>query len=144
MHHYPSDYIVSTETVRDSTLLVWDRPTIRRLAMLYPRLMDNGLVIAAEYLTFYVAAHIALTSHTAAQRLAAILLNLTRGIGRIVPNGIELEVSNEELAQAANVTHFTASRLINQWQKQGAVIKTRGKIVLCSPEKLAFAETDSE
>ncbi|HLK53027.1 MAG TPA: cyclic nucleotide-binding domain-containing protein [Candidatus Angelobacter sp.] len=55
----PSDYIVSTETVKDSTMLIWDRPTIRRLAGRYPQLIENVLVTAAEYLTFYVATHVA-------------------------------------------------------------------------------------
>jgi CRP-like cAMP-binding protein len=135
----PSDYIVSTETVRDCTILVWDRSVIRRLALSYPRLLDNALGIAAEYLTFYVATHVALTCHTAPQRLAAILVNLAQGIGHKVPRGMELDVTNEELAQAANVTHFTASRLISQWQRQGALVKTRGKILLRSPEKLLLA-----
>jgi CRP-like cAMP-binding protein len=134
-----SDYIVSTETVKDCTILVWDRPTIRRLAISYPRLLDNALDMAAEYLTFYVATHVALTCHTAPQRLAAILVNLAQGIGHKVPKGVELDVTNEELAQAANVTHFTASRLISQWQRQGALVKTRGKILLRSPGKLFLA-----
>lgn len=132
----PSDYIVSTEIVRDSTALVWDRPAIRRLAVRYPQLLENALITASEYLTFYVATHVALTCHTAQQRLAAILANLAQGIGHKVPAGIELDVTNEELAEAANVTHFTASRLISQWQKQGALVKTRGKILLHSPGKL--------
>lgn len=136
---YPANYIVSTEAVRDSTMLVWDRPTIRQLAARFPRLLENSLHSASEYLTFYVATHIALTSQTAEQRLAALLLNLTRGLGRVVPNGVELDISNEELAQAANVTHFTASRLISHWQKQGVLVKTRRKILLCSPEKLHFS-----
>jgi CRP/FNR family transcriptional regulator, nitrogen oxide reductase regulator len=135
----PSDYIVSTETVKDSTLLVWDRPAIRRLAVRYPRLLDNALITAAEFLTFYVATHVALTCHTAPQRLAAILVNLAQGIGHKIPAGVELDVTNEELAQAANVTHFTASRLLNQWQRQGALVKTRGKILLRSPEKLLLS-----
>src|SRR5262249_3775333 len=37
MQRRPSDYIASTETVKDSTVLMWNRPTIRRLAMRYPR-----------------------------------------------------------------------------------------------------------
>jgi CRP-like cAMP-binding protein len=135
----PSDYIVSTETVKDSTMLVWDRPTIRRLAARYPRLLDNALVTAAEFLTFYLATHVALTCHTAPQRLAAILVNLAQGIGHKIPTGVELDVTNEELAQAANVTHFTASRLLNHWQGQGALVKTRGKILLLSPESLLLA-----
>lgn len=130
----PSDYIVSTETVKDSTLLIWDRPTIRRLAVRYPQLLENALITASEYLTFYVATHVALTCHTAQERLAAILVNLAQGIGHKVTAGVELDVTNEELAQAANVTHFTASRFISQWQRQGALVKTRGKILLRSPE----------
>src|SRR5207302_11128792 len=39
----PSDYLVSTETVKDSTMLVWERPVIRRLALRYPQLLDNTL-----------------------------------------------------------------------------------------------------
>jgi len=135
----PSDYIVNTETVKDSTMLVWERPAIRRLALRYPRLLDNALLTAAEFLTFYIATHVALTSHTAPQRLAAILVNLAHGVGQKVPTGVELDVTNEELAQAANVTHFTASRLISQWQKQGALVKTRGKILLLSPANLLLA-----
>jgi CRP-like cAMP-binding protein len=132
----PSDYIVSAETVKDSTVLVWERPVIRRLAIRYPRLLENALDMAAEYFTFYLATHVALTCHTAPQRLAAILVNLAQGIGRRAPKGVELDVTNEELAQAANVTHFTASRLISQWQRQGVLVKTRGKILLRNPEKL--------
>jgi len=135
----PSDYIVSTETVKDNTILVWDKPAIRRLAMRYPRLLDNALNTAAEYFTFYVATHVALTCHTAPQRLAAILVNLAQGIGRKVSKGMELDVTNEELAEAANVTPFTASRLISQWQRRGALVKTRGKILLQSPGKLLLS-----
>jgi CRP-like cAMP-binding protein len=135
----PSTYIVSTETVKDSTMLVWERPAIRRLALRYPRLLDNAFVLAAEFLTFYVTTHVALACHAAPQRLAAILLNLAQGVGQKVPSGIELDVTNEELAQAANVTHFTTSRLLNHWQRQGALVKTRGKILLLSPENLLLA-----
>lgn len=132
----PSDYIVSTETVRDSTIFVWDRATIRRLVIRYPQLLENALLTATEYLTFYVATHVALTCHTAEERVAAVLLNLAQGIGHPISDGVELNVSNEELAEAANVTHFTASRLLSEWQRRGALLKTRGKVLLRFPEKL--------
>lgn len=139
MQHRPSDYIVSTETVRDSSMLRWDRATIRRLATRYPRLLDNALLTSTEYLAFYVATHVALTYHTAAQRLAAVLLNLAEGIGHASPKGVELDVTNEELAEAANVTPFTASRLVSDWHRRGALEKTRGKVLLRSPGKLFLA-----
>jgi CRP-like cAMP-binding protein len=132
------DYIVSTETIRESTLLIWDKRTIRHLAALYPQLLENSVHLAYQYLTFYVATHVALISHTAPQRLASVLLNLSHGIGHTLPSGIELDVSNEELAQAANITHFTTSRLLSRWHRQGILLKQRGKILLRSPEKLFF------
>lgn len=134
----PRHYLVSTETVQDSTILIWDKPTIRHLAALYPRLRENAIHLAFEYLAFYVTAHVALTCHSASQRLASVLLNLSHGIGRVLPGGIELDVTNEELAQAANITHFTASRLLSKWHRQGILLKQRGSILLQSPEKLSL------
>jgi CRP-like cAMP-binding protein len=78
----------------------------------------------------------ALVSHGARQRLARVLTTLAAGIGHKVPDGIELEITNEELANAANVTPFTASRLLSEWQRDGAVRKRRGSIVLRSPQRL--------
>ena len=132
----PLQYLVSTETVKDSSVLVWNHATIRTLAARYPRLMENALLIAFDYLVAYRAVHVSLTCHTARQRLATVLVNLASGIGHAVPGGIELDVNNEELANEANVTPFTASRLLSEWQRNGMVVKNRGKVLLRSPEEL--------
>ena len=132
----PSAYRVSTETVKDTCVLVWDRLTIRTLAERYPRIMENAMWTASDYLDWYLAAHIALSCHTAPQRLAGVLVSLAPLLGRAVPGGVELDVTNEELASAAHITSFTASRLLNEWQRYRAVIKRRGKVVLLAPERL--------
>jgi CRP-like cAMP-binding protein len=131
-----SDYLVSAEAVEESCALVWDRKTIRRLVEQYPRLLENALVISFDYLAAYRAAHTSLICHTAQQRLARVLVNLAGGIGKKVPGGLELNVRNEELANEANVTLFTASRLLNEWQRQGIMEKSRGKIIVRSTERL--------
>jgi CRP-like cAMP-binding protein len=132
----PVEYIMSVEAVRDSTALVWDRAMLRRLAETYPRLLENGLMTAWDYLHWYTAAHVALTCHTARQRLAHVLICLSRAIGHPVAGGVELDVTNEELASSANITPFTTSRLLSEWRRNRAVEKHRGKIVLRSPERL--------
>lgn len=132
----PSAYRVGTETVRASSLLVWDRVTMRALLERYPRLSHNALSVAAGYLDWYVAAHAALVSDTARQRLANVLTSLGQAIGSEVAGGVELQVTNEELASAANITPFTVSRLLNEWQAASAVTKHRGKVVLHSPKRL--------
>jgi len=45
----PSSYLASTETVKDSHVLAWDRSTIRGLAARYPKLLENALLTASDY-----------------------------------------------------------------------------------------------
>lgn len=130
----PSHYLVGTETVKDSSVLVWQRSAIRDLAASYPRLMENAMSIASDYLTWYVAAHVALTCHNARRRLADVLVSLAHSIGRGSPQGFELEITNEQLACVANVTLFTASRLLSDWRRKGLILKKRGKILLRPPQ----------
>jgi len=132
----PSKYLISTEAVRDSSFLVWDRGTIRSLAAKYPRLLENALSMGSDYLAWYLADHVALVCDTARERLAQVLIHLAGVIGQKVPGGVEFDVTNEELASAANITPFTASRLLSEWQTSRAVLKRRGKILLRSPERL--------
>jgi CRP-like cAMP-binding protein len=132
----PSLYLVSTETTKDSSMLVWDRAALRNLSNRYPRLLENALLIAHDYLAWYVADHAALISHTARRRLANVLVCLAQSIGEKVSGGFEFDATNEELAGAANITAFTASRLLNEWQRNGALQKSRGKVFLRSAESL--------
>ena len=132
----PKEYLLSTEAVKDSSFLVWDHATVRGLAAQYPRLAENALLIASDYLAWYLADHIALICHSARQRLAQVLIRLAGVIGQQTPVGVEFDVTNEELASAANITPFTACRLLSQWQTNRAIAKRRGKILLRSPERL--------
>ncbi|MFZ3216717.1 MAG: Crp/Fnr family transcriptional regulator [Candidatus Acidiferrales bacterium] len=132
----PGTYLLSSETVRECSMLVWDRATIRGFAVEYPVLLENGLSTASDYLAWYLAAHVALTCHSAEERLAGVLDSLAGVIGHKVPGGVEIDVTNEELANAANVTSFTASRLLGAWQRRSAIKKSRGKILLSRPTRL--------
>jgi CRP/FNR family transcriptional regulator, nitrogen oxide reductase regulator len=132
----PATYLLGSETVRECNLLVWDRATIRGFVAQYPSLLENALSTASDYLAWYLAAHVALTCHSAEQRLANVLGSLVAVIGQTVPGGVELDVTNEELANAANVTAFTASRLLSAWQRRGVVKKSRGKLLLRQPTRL--------
>ena len=136
----PSEYLVSTEAVKPSSILVWDRATIRALVARYPRLTDNALWTMFDYLVAYRAIHVSMTCDSARQRLARVLADLAAGIGQKVSGGVELDVRNEELANEANVTPFTASRMLSEWQRQGVLRKSRGKILLRSPERLFLHE----
>ena len=131
-----SSYLVSTEMITDSSALAWDRTTIRSLVERFPRLLENALLMASDYVTWNLTAQIGLVCLTARQRVAQVLITLGRTIGKETPGGIVLDITNEDLANAANVTSFTTSRLISGWQRSGALVKRRGKLLLRSPERL--------
>jgi|SRR5580692_1716193 len=132
----PSPYLLSTETVRDSVVLAWDGATIRGLARRFPQLLENAITSAVDYLSWYIAAHAALCSQTARQRLVSVLLGYASSMGERVSGGIEFDISNEELANAANITPYTASRILSEWQRIGAIRKQRGKLFVRSTERL--------
>lgn len=132
----PSRYQMGTEVLKDSRFLVWDRITIGHLTTRYPRLLQNALFILEVYIDWYLTAHIALTCHSARQRCASVLTNIGRAVGQKVAGGIEIAITNEELASAAGITLFEASRFMSEWHRSAALTKTRGKVLLRSPELL--------
>lgn len=133
----PAEYLVSTEAMTPIHALVWNRGTIRSLCERYPRLVENALLISFDYLAGYRAAHASLICNSAPERLARVLTSLADGIGQKVPGGVELDVRNEELANEANISLFTASRLLSAWQREGILVKRRGKVLLHFPYRLS-------
>ena len=124
----------------DSCALVWERQAIRTLASTYPSLLDNMLSMAVtENIAWSTAAHISLTTHDARGRVAHLLLSLANAIGESTGSGVELRVLNQDLAEGANVTSFTVSRCLSEWQQAGILAKRPGKILLRNPELLRGA-----
>jgi CRP-like cAMP-binding protein len=128
----PAVYLASTEALEDSTVYVWPGKVIRSLAAQRPGILENCMSIASDYLAWYSATHLSLIRDRARTRLVQVVSTLAKDIGTRTAQGIALKVSNEELANAANVTPFTASRIISSWQKRGAVVKGRGTLLLRS------------
>lgn len=130
------NYLVSTETVHDSLALVWERSAIVALTRNHPRLLENVLWIASDYLAAYRDLHIVTTYSKASERVEWVLEKLAREIGRKTAGGIEIEIRNEELANESNVTLFTVSRLLSTWERRGLLVKSRGRVVIRSLEAL--------
>jgi len=132
----PAEYLVSTEAVTDCSVLVWNRSSILFLTKQFPILLENALMIASTYFAVLRDLLVAASHHTASERIAQVLANLSREVGRKGFEGTVVNISNEDLANEANVTIFTVSRTLNQWQRKGLVVKRRGQVVLRSPEQL--------
>jgi CRP/FNR family transcriptional regulator, nitrogen oxide reductase regulator len=133
---HPPNYIGSAEALSDCELLVWTHASIRKLADAYPQLAENGLRIVLHYLKGYANRHVALVTKTSQQRLAGTLLNLGHRTGRVHPHGVEIEATNEQLSALSDISLFTTSRLLSEWEREGTVSKTRGKVLVHTPEAL--------
>ena len=120
----------------DCELLVWEQSRIRALALKYPRLAQNALAIVLRYLAEHFDRLFDLLTCTAEERLARVVLHHCTEMGNVAPTGIELTITNDELAAEANVSAFTVSRLLNHWARAGALIKSRGKLIVRQPEKM--------
>jgi CRP-like cAMP-binding protein len=129
-------YMGTAEAMEACEAIVWDRATVQRLARPYPQLTANALTIALAMVAKFAARHEALIDASAPERLARALSDLGLQSGMRSPDGIDIRIKNEQLAALADVSAFTASRQLQQWEREGAVKKRRGAVCIVDPDGL--------
>ena len=129
-------YMGTAEAVEAGEAMVWDRATVQRLARRNPQLTANALAIALAMVAQFADRHEALIATSAPERLARALLDLGLQSGTRSADGIDIRIKNEQLAALADVSAFTASRQLQQWERDGAVEKRRGSVRIVDPDGL--------
>ena len=64
-------------------------------------------------------------------------MRLAQHIGQRKIEGIEISISQQELAQLTGTTLFTVSRLLCQWGQLGVVKTRREAVSICNLQELA-------
>jgi CRP-like cAMP-binding protein len=131
-----ASYLANAETVSACEFLVWDHARIRGFALDYPAIFENGMGLSLNYLRDSLGRHVDLATKPPHIRLARSLMNLARKIGTAHSLGVEIAVNNEHLSSLADVSHFTASRVLAGWARSGRVTKQRGKVIVHAPDTL--------
>lgn len=129
-------YMGTAEAIEDGEAMVWDRKTVQRLASLYPQLTANALTVAIAMVAQFALRHEALIAATAPERLARALSGLGVQSGAHSPDGIDVRINNEQLAALADISAFTVSRQLQQWDRDGVVKKHRGGVRIVDPDRL--------
>jgi len=73
------------------------------------------------------------------RRLALTLLRLASQIGKRIQEddpAIELPLTRQDLAEASGSTMFTVSRTLAEWERQGLIEASRGRVVIRNPHGL--------
>lgn len=111
----------------------------RKLLEAYPQMALTVLDITAARLREAQETIQQLSTASAEQRIASVLLKLGEKLGQPHETGllIQIPLSREDLAAMTGSTPETVSRIMAQLQKQGLVETGRQWVAIASPEKLA-------
>jgi len=130
----PMPYLGSAHSVSPCKIVSWPHATVRHFALDHPQLACNAVGIVLVYLSAGAERHSGILGSSAKDRVAKALINL--GKRSVTPDGIDLHITNEELASLADVSPFTVSRVLNEWHRKGALTKGRKALRIHTPEAL--------
>jgi CRP-like cAMP-binding protein len=128
----PARYLVTIEAVQEGSILAWDLAACQALISRCPSLSKAVNWAVSKYLDSLIDMLSMCQLQTAEERLARVLVEGAGRLGHSGPEGIEVDLKNEEIALAAHISLFTAARHLSKWQRTGLLKKYRGKIVLFS------------
>ncbi len=122
----------TAEALLTCEALVWNAPTFEALSERFPLLQRNTKRILAQRLHVLEGRFREISTERVAPRLARELVRLLAQVGRSVDGVVEINLSQEELAQMTATTLFTVSRLLSSWERQGIVTLRREAVMVRS------------
>jgi CRP-like cAMP-binding protein len=113
-----------------SELIIITRAHFLELLEREPRLVSHVVQLLCERIrwTSGLAEDSALLS--VPERLARRLLSLGEHHGRVTPNGVELSISQEEVAHFLGLSRQAVNQYLQQWKAHGWLALGRGKIII--------------
>jgi len=138
------DYPVTAESVVDTDVIVWDRPTMTQLFHRYPDLSINMLNITLKRLDNVQNRYLEVCTEQVNQRIARTLLRFMRRAGSKTRDGIQIDfpISRQNIADYSGTTLYTVSRTLSAWEKTGWIKSGREHIIITDPHSLVrFSET---
>ncbi|MCP4010134.1 MAG: Crp/Fnr family transcriptional regulator [Proteobacteria bacterium] len=138
------DYPVTAESIEETDVTVWDKPTMMQMMREYPDIAINLLGIILERIEDVQNRYLEVCTERVDQRIARSLLRLMRRAGLKVPDGIHINIplSRQNIADYSGTTLYTVSRTLSAWEKKGWISSGRERIVVTDPHALVrFSET---
>jgi CRP/FNR family transcriptional regulator, nitrogen oxide reductase regulator len=116
--------------------LVWEYARLEASLHRYPQIRMNISQILASRLKELEERFREIATEKVATRLALMLLRLLKQVGKVSPEGTQIFMSREELAQMTGTTLFTISRILSKWAEKGFAVPRREAILICNPRGL--------
>ncbi len=122
-------YQSTAKALKEATTLVWETAVFEALSERFPILRRNLARILSGRLQEMEERYREISTEKVASRLCSQLIRLHSQIGQPQSDGVEVTLSQHELAQLTGTTLFTVSRQLSQWEQQG-ILRTRREAVL--------------
>ena len=131
-------YPACAQALEDSTALAIESAAFRRLLEQRPHLSFGMMRLMTGYIREMQSRFSEMATARVEQRIARTLLRLAGQLGRMVDQGllVELPFSRQELAEMNGTTLYTVSRTLSAWEKTGMVTTGRGRVVITNPHAL--------
>jgi CRP-like cAMP-binding protein len=123
----PGGHTCSARATEKCEALVWKFARMQDLLTRYPQLRTNFDRILVAQLQELEERFREVATERVAGRLALVLLRLLRQIGKQSGDGVQVQLSREELAQMTGATVFTISRVLSRWSEEGIILARRSR-----------------
>lgn len=138
------NYPVTAESIEETDVTAWDKPTMMQVMHQYPDIAINLLGIILERIDDVQNRYLEICTEHVDQRIARSLLRIMRRAGSKTRSGIQIDIplSRQNIADYSGTTLYTVSRTLSAWEKNGWIKSGREKIIVTDPHALVqFSET---
>jgi CRP-like cAMP-binding protein len=129
-------YSSTAQALQDCKVLAWDSATFEDVSVRFPGLRRNAHHILEQRLAELECRFSVVSTKTASPRLASGLVQLMNQLGQRVNSHIEVNITQEVLAQMTAMTSFQVCHLLNRWKGQGLVKLRKETIEIHSVPRL--------
>jgi CRP-like cAMP-binding protein len=126
----------TAQALQECTVMVWNPATFTEALEQFPCLARNTSDILKRRLAQLERKFGAISTGTAAPRLAYGLRMLLEQMGQETAEGIEINIAQEELGQMMAVDLYEVCRILRGWEHEGLVKLRRGAIVIKCASRL--------
>ena len=124
-------YESTAETLQACRILAWDARIFQAAQGRFPVLQSNAKHVLEQQLQELERRYCEACTRKVSPRLALGLLDLVNRIGQQVNGHVEIDLTQESLAQMTAMNAATVSRVLAKWEKIGIVSLRRGAIAVC-------------
>ncbi|MGZ9220937.1 MAG: Crp/Fnr family transcriptional regulator [Anaerolineales bacterium] len=132
-------YPVTAQALIPSTALAIESDFLKEMMQSRPYLSVGLMQLMTGYIMEMQERYRELATERVERRIALAVLRLAGQIGKRLAADklrVELNLSRQDIAEAAGTTLFTVSRVLAEWERQGLIEAGRERIVIHNPHGL--------